>query len=367
MERLIMGMNINEMKVLVKKLLKTNRVPALRGVKGIGKTEAIKQIADELGIGYQAIYASSLEGADFMGLVVKDLDAGVTRYLAPEFLPTDKAVEKGLFPQEGILVLEEFNRADTQTIHALYPLLLEKKINNHKIAEGWKILVAMNPDNMKYTTNSLDNAALDRITIIDLEANFDVFAKYMIESGKANDSVMYFLAEYKELFCVDELTDNMEKSPSPRGWSAVSEIFNTCELSEKEKRIILEGEVGSSACASFIGFLNDKDVRKPAAEDILNKFNTSIKKDLATLYDKKRYDLLTFISNAVTILYDNENETHKENIMKYFECLPEELALPFYHSVKKNMDNDQYNKFLKDVPKFGKIVMKVLVENQVSN
>ena len=104
-------MRISEAKQCIKELyLHTESVSALISERGVGKTSAYKQCADELGIGYMGLYAAALEGPDFMGLPDKDREKGITRYLVPQFLPTIQAVKEGLFPPRGMLVLEEINR-----------------------------------------------------------------------------------------------------------------------------------------------------------------------------------------------------------------------------------------------------------------
>lgn len=144
-------MRISEAKQCIKEIyLNTDNVSALISERGIGKTSAYQQCAEELGIGYLGLYAAALEGPDFMGLPVKDTEKGITRYLAPQFLPTERAVEEGLFTPKGLLVFEEINRVPSDTISVLYPLLLERRINGHKLAQGWKIGVTMNPDTMNY-------------------------------------------------------------------------------------------------------------------------------------------------------------------------------------------------------------------------
>ena len=127
------------------------------------------------------LYAAALEGPDFMGLPDKDREKGITRYLAPQFLPTMQAVSEGIFPNKGLLVLEEINRVPSDTTSVLYPLLLERKINGHILAPGWKIGVTMNPDTMNYSVNSLDDAMLDRFVAIEVTANLEDYIEYSLE------------------------------------------------------------------------------------------------------------------------------------------------------------------------------------------
>jgi hypothetical protein len=93
----------------------TDSVVALISERGVGKTSAFQQCAEELGIGYIGLYGAAMEGPDFMGLPDKDREKGLTRYCAPQFLPTEAAIAEGLYPERGLLVENEV----TQTLQVL--------------------------------------------------------------------------------------------------------------------------------------------------------------------------------------------------------------------------------------------------------
>lgn len=66
-------MRISEAKRCIIELYKnTDCVTALISERGVGKTSAFQQCAQQLGIGYMGLYAAAMEGPDFMGLPDKD-------------------------------------------------------------------------------------------------------------------------------------------------------------------------------------------------------------------------------------------------------------------------------------------------------
>ena len=320
---------------------KTNTVPALLGERGIGKTEILKQIAAELGWGYQAIYPSSLEGPDFMGLVVKDLDAGITRYLAPEFLPVEKSVERGIFPEQGLLVIEELNRAEVQTIHTLYPLLLERRINTHKIHDGWKITVAINPDSVEYTTVSIDIAALDRLLILPVEANIEDHSDYCISTGQYDRDVLDYLNRYPNMLVVSEQTDSsFNKCPSPRGWSKVQELrlAGIAAQQNSEDMEIISGLVGSRAAASFFGFLRDRDVT-PIPADIIVKEPNKATIRLQEILGKQRYDVVNLtLRELAHVVPTDKNKV--AGVETFLISLPEEFQVMFVRVLHTHRQKD---------------------------
>lgn len=353
-------MNIEATKKFVEKIItNTDIVPALVGIKGIGKTEAIKQLAKKLNIGYQAIYPSSLQGEDFMGLLVKDLDSKTTQYLAPDFFPTKNAIEKGLFPEKGILVLEELNRSDTQTISALFPLLQERRINNHVLADGWKMVVSMNPETIEYTTNTIDLAGMDRLLPINVEPDIDEYSSYMLKNNLSNDSILNFLYMNREMLSSDKFSDDGSKSPSPRGWTKAANIMNSCELTEEELNATLIGLVGPEATASYMGFLKDKDVKYPDAAQILENYDGVQRAIVNDIIDKFRYDILTLTLKRLALESDPANEKQMVNLNLFAEDLDSETKVVFAKVILTER-REAFSDILEKMPEFQREVSSKL-------
>ncbi len=334
-------MKISEAKACIKELyLNTQSVTALISERGIGKTSAYQQCADELGIGYIGLYAAALEGPDFMGLPDKDREKGITKYLAPQFLPTKQAVEEGMYPEKGILVLEEINRVPSDTISVLYPLLLEKKINGHMIAGGWRIGVTMNPDTMNYLVNSLDDAMLDRFIAIEVTADIDDYIEYSLKHHPNDDVLSYLKACPDMLLIVKKSADStaLAKSPTPRGWTKIQELFNHCKLEDHLMRELVGGIVGPQAASSFYGFLNNRNLMIPSTKDLLENYD-EVKNDIKHLIENNHIDILNYIIQKVIISFI-EDEEHIKNIKAFLVDLPEEMQILFfkYLSVKREKE-----------------------------
>lgn len=324
-------MRISEAKECIKALyLNTESVTALVSERGVGKTSAYQQCAQELGIGYIGLYAAALEGPDFMGLPDRDREKGITRYLAPQFLPTAQAVAEGLHPEKGLLVLEEINRVPSDTTSVLYPLLLEKKINGHALAPGWSIGVTMNPDTMNYLVSALDDAMLDRFISIEVSAHLGDYLDYS-SSHDGNDSVLKFLTAFPDLLLVVKKSADstaLSKSPTPRGWTKVQELLNRCDIPEKLMSELVAGIVGPQAAAAFYGYLKRREDALPATEALLSDYG-SVRSQVVGLVNHRRLDLLNaVVRNAAAGLGKGEREL--ANLEALLEDLPEELQVLFF-------------------------------------
>lgn len=330
-------MRISEAKDCIKELYQnTATVTALISERGVGKTSAYQQCADELGIEYIALYAAALEGPDFMGLPAKDLERGITRYLAPQFLPTKVAIESGFYGEKGILVLEEINRVPSDTVSVLYPLLLENKINGHELGEGWRIGVTMNPDTMNYLVNSLDDAMLDRFISIAVDPFIDDYIAYS-GSHEGNEDVIDFLKAHPDMLLVTNKSDQtttLTKAPTPRGWTKVQEIMNQCTLPEKLLIELIAGIVGPIAAASFIGFLKDRTIELPSSVKIVTKYQEEQSKVLKLVEDKQTPILTKVIEKVIQRV---ERETQMvPHVEAFIMDLPEELRIYFYKLLSRD-------------------------------
>ncbi len=356
-------MRIHEAKECVKQLfLHTDSVSALVSERGVGKTSAYRQCAEELGVGYHGLYGAALEGPDFMGLPDKDRESGLTRYLAPQFLPTKQAVDAGLFPPRGLLVLEEINRIPSDTTSVLYPLLLERRINGHALAEGWRIGVTMNPDTMNYSVNTLDDAMLDRFVVIEVTAHLDDYLDYSW-NHEPNDEVLTFLKTSPDLLLVVKKASDSTattKAPTPRAWTKVQELLNRCTLPDNLLRELVSGLVGPQAAASFFGFRQTKDVRIPATDLILTKFSEA-EPDLTALVDRGRLDLLGLVVGKVVWAF-RDDPVHFENLDRFVGWLPEEFRVLFLQKVARQRP-DEFALLASRVPTFaaaGEVVLGTL-------
>ncbi|MBF4692353.1 AAA family ATPase [Fusibacter ferrireducens] len=340
-------MRISEAKSCIKALyLHTNSVAALISERGVGKTSAFQQAAEELGIGYIGLYAAALEGPDFMGLPDKNLAHQVTQYLPPRFLPTEQAIRAGQCAEKGILVLEEINRVPSDTISVLYPLLLEKKLNGHQMAEGWSIGVTMNPDALNYMVNALDDAMLDRFIAIEITANLEDYINYS-RLNSPNALVLEFLKKMPEMLLVVQRNGDstvFSKSPTPRGWTQVQMLLNQSGLESHLLRELISGIIGPKATASFYSFQNSCMRDLPNAEAILTDYKT-VRSGILNIIEKRQIEWLHYLIKSciqklqreVVSALPVQIKAIISNLDAFLLDLPDEYQLMFFKAIIKDM------------------------------
>jgi len=113
----------------------TERVPLhIWGACGVGKSQIVSQVAAELNWQFLDIRAVQLDPVDLRGL--PRISADRAEWVPPKFLPIDG---------QGILFLDELTSAPQMTQAGCYQLVLDRKLGEYRLPDGWVVMAAGNP------------------------------------------------------------------------------------------------------------------------------------------------------------------------------------------------------------------------------
>ncbi len=96
-------------------------------------------------------------------------------YCAPEWISDKK--------QGGILLLDDWNRADVRFIQAVMELIDRQTYISWSLPKDWHIILTANPDNGDYMVNSIDSAQKTRYITANLKFDVDVWARWAEEAS----------------------------------------------------------------------------------------------------------------------------------------------------------------------------------------
>jgi alkaline phosphatase D len=286
-------MNIQTAKQVLPKLIKHDIVPWLHGRQGIGKTQIVQQIAESLGAGFQALYPATQEVGDLLGLQEKEGKGSV--HLRPEWFPTEG---------EGILFIDEINRAHPDVVQAMFSLVTGKKIHTHVLPPGWKIIVAGNYNNSRFNvTDMSDDAWLSRFCHLDFQPTVEEFIVFAESKGRR--TVADFIREQRG--CLESTKkENLMSfdfvTPDRRSWNEMIGPLEQEDLGDAQFEVY-QGIIGTAAAAAFIQFKQTQE-KGISLADILNGYGPTIRKRVieCSKNGDARFDLL---SQAVDELVAN--------------------------------------------------------------
>ena len=229
------------------------RIPVVRqrpifllGAPGVGKTAIMEQIAQELGIALvsysmthhtrqSALGLPFIETKEYGGLEYK-----VSEYTMSEIIASiyDVMRESGI--REGILFLDEINCVSETLAPSMLQFLQYKVFGRHRVPEGWVIVTAGNPPEYNKSVRDFDVVTMDRLKVLDVEAEYGVWKEYAGNQGIHN-VVTSYLELKKEHFYKIETTVKGRSYVTARGWEDLSQILT---LYEEEGLTVDETLVG---------------------------------------------------------------------------------------------------------------------------
>ena len=247
----------------LRSLLPIRQPVFLWGAPGIGKSAVVAQVATAGGLELQDVRALLLDPVDLRGLpfVVPD---GTSRWATPGFLPRDGT--------RGILFLDELNAAPAMVQASLYQLVLDRKLGEYKLPDGWAIIAAGNREGDRAVTTRMPTPLRNRFVHIDFEVDADDWSQWAIQSGIRPEVIAFIRFRPTLLSAFDR---DATAFPSPRSWEFVSRILSTDPDPAIEYELIA-GAAGTGAATEFSGFLRlfrdlpsiDAILLNPAAEAV---------------------------------------------------------------------------------------------------
>jgi len=303
------------------------------GESGIGKTSAIIQLAEELDLDFVKLNLAQIEEiGDLVGFPIRQFE--VTNGTETKFIDEnmiDEARADGFrstgknrmsyCPPEwianktkgGILLLDDWNRADTRFIQALMELIDRQQYISWTLPKDWHIILTANPDNGDYLVNSIDNAQKTRFISTQLKFDIDCWAKWAEDAGIDGRCINFMLMN------PEVITKNVNARSSVMFFNSISSI-KSFEDKLPLIQMVGEGSVGSEFSSMFTMFINNKLDKIITPEQIINNSEDHVLKTLKELIgdsDKYRADIATTISTRfVNYLgkYAAENKVEKDLI-----------------------------------------------------
>src|SRR5258705_1979645 len=143
------------------------------GGPGIGKSAVVRQLATDMAIPLQDVRALLLDPVDLRGLPFLGQD-GRSKWATPEFLPQDGS---------GILFLDELNAAPAMVQASCYQLVLDRKLGEYNLPDGWAIVAAGNRDSDRAVTTRMPSPLRNRFVHLEFEVDLQEWSEWAIQAG----------------------------------------------------------------------------------------------------------------------------------------------------------------------------------------
>jgi hypothetical protein len=250
------------------------RIPFyLAGPVGAGKSQVVKQVADELGIGFTDVRLSQMDPTDIKGFPSPDAKHGVMRWLPADFLPTKGA---------GLLFLDELVSAPQAVQAAAYQLVLDRKVGSYELPPGWAVGAAGNRAIDRSIVHRMPAALANRLVHVDYDVDLEDWVAYAMAAGVSADNVAFLRFRSKLLHDFNAEANPMA-FPTPRAWFTVDKIMKA-GASQADEYALIQGTVGQAAAAEHAAFMRVIKNLPTPDEIKVAPDTTKVPKEPATLY-----------------------------------------------------------------------------------
>lgn len=221
-------------------------------------------------------------------------------YCPPEWI----ADKKG----GGILILDDWNRADIRFIQAVMELVDRQEYISWKLPKDWHIVLTANPDNGEYLVNTIDVAQRTRFVSTSLKYSSDRWAEWA-EKENVDSRCINFMLMHPEV-----VSERVNPRSITTFFNCISS-FKSFEDNLPMIQMVGEGSVGPEVATLFTQFINNRLDKIVTPKQILfGDDNVAVKTSILSATGKGqdfRADIASVITTRVVnyILNYAENNT----------------------------------------------------------
>ena len=329
----------------------------LWGPPGIGKSELVADIAQELG-GYMIdLRLGQMEPTDIRGIPFYNKDSGKMDWAEPVDLPTKEFASQ--YPIV-VLFLDEMNSAAPSVQAAAYQLILNRRVGKYFLPENVVLVAAGNRESDKGVTYRMPTPLANRFIHQEMRVDFASYQEWAVNNNIHKDVVGYLSFAKQDLYDFDPKSASRAFA-TPRSWTFVSQILEDEDGDDDTIMNLIAGTVGEGLAVKFMAHRKIAG-RMPKPEDILSgKVKDLDVKEVSAMYSlviSMCYELKAAIEKKVPDKQFHEMADHFfKYMMQNFETelvvMGARIALttynlPFQPTKLKNFDefHNRYGKYI---------------------
>ncbi|MEL6672163.1 MAG: AAA family ATPase [Bacteroidota bacterium] len=305
------------------------------GRHGVGKTEIVGKLAEDLGYDFVYIAPAQFEEmGDLLGM--PGIEGGSTVFHAPEWVPSKEG--------PGILLLDDVNRADDRILRGIMQLLQKYELVSWKLPSKWHIILTANPDGGDYSVTPMDDAMLTRMAHISLEFDPDAWIEWAKENH-IDQRGIDFIKAYPEIVSGERTT--------PR---TLVQFFQALDgIDDLEQNLGLVRTLGDACLdretvSTFIGFIRESLGPLMDIGQLLGtkNFQDDVYVPLKSKIDREgfRVDILSMLGKRIMRFLEKRevglSTLQKENLRHFLmiDFIPNDLRLKWVQQLNGLQQQD---------------------------
>ena len=336
---------------------KVQRPVFLWGPPGIGKSELVEGITEELDGLMIDLRLGQMEPTDIRGIPFYNKEIGKMDWAPPIDLPDEETASQ--YPVV-VLFLDELNSAAPSVQAAAYQLILNRRVGKYRLPKNVVMVAAGNRESDKGVTYRMPTPLANRFIHLEMKTDFAAYQIWAVQNKIHQDVVGYLSFAKQDLYDFDSKSSSRAFA-TPRTWTFVSELLQNDDGDDETLTNLVAGTVGEGLAVKFMAHRKISS-RLPQPEDILaGKVHELEIKEVSAMYSlviSMCYELKDAVARKIP---DKEFHAMADNffgyMMKNFETelvvMGARIALttynlPFQPTKLKNFDqfHQKYGKYI---------------------
>jgi MoxR-like ATPase len=270
----------NDARSRILRCFKARRPVFLWGPPGIGKSEIVASLTEELGGHMIDIRLSQMEPTDLRGIPFFNKNTETMNWAPPIDLPSEE-----LAAQYPIVVLfmDEMNSAAPAVQATAYQLILNGKVGTYTLPKNVVMVAAGNRESDKGVTYRMPTPLANRFVHLEMRKDFDSWFEWSVDKKIHKDVVGYLSFAKQDLFDFDPKSASRAFA-TPRSWTFVSQFLNDEDASDAELTDLIAGTVGEGLAIKFMAHRKVAGQMPNPSEILSGKVNELKVKEISAMY-----------------------------------------------------------------------------------
>ena len=342
----------------IKQCFSKKRPMFLWGPPGIGKSEVVAEITQEMGGFMIDLRLGQMDPTDIRGIPFYNKEAGKMDWAPPIDLPDAEFASQ--YPIV-VLFMDEMNSAAPAVQAAAYQLVLNRRIGKYFLPDNVVLIAAGNRESDKGVTYRMPTPLANRFVHVEMRPDFAAWQEWAVRNQIHKDVVGYLSFAKQDLYDFDAKSSSRAFA-TPRSWTFVSELLADEDLDDVTATDLIAGTVGEGLAVKFQAHRRIAG-KLPTPEDVLSGKEKELSvKEVSAMYSLV-ISLCYELKDALEVRKVSDKEFHSmaDNffgyMMKNFETelvvMGARIALttynlPFQPTKLKNFDefHQRYGKYI---------------------
>lgn len=263
---------MNSLKALLR-AVSPEVVVSIRGRHAVGKSEAVAQFAQEMGLPLQMRRLSQMTEGDMLGMPESIKTKGGNT--ATNFNPCAWFIEACERPM--VLFLDERNRALDAVKQSIFEICDSRQFYGNKLHPETRVIIAENVGD-SYQVQACDPAEVSRTVTVELEPSLQEWLDYA--KGKCHEATIEFVRQEGEKVLEFKGSSGVyepnKKYPDRRSWFKLDAELQRNDLFDHAEDLLFytlsAGFLGPEVGNKFATFCKNRD-KQVSVKDILTDWN----------------------------------------------------------------------------------------------